>query len=100
MGLRVSAEVKKLVALRKSHDALISGGLRWVAAEDDYIAYLRESENEAILVLISRTAISAKIDVGSVGYSVAKTLYGKESSGQVVSIKSNGATAGVWLLEE
>jgi alpha-glucosidase len=93
------AEVKKLVALRKSHDALISGGLRWVAAEDDYIAYLRESKKEAILIVISRNAISAKIDVGSFGYSVAKTLYGKESSGQVVSIKSKGATAGVWLLK-
>jgi alpha-glucosidase len=94
------AEVKKLVALRKSHDALISGGLRWVAAEDDYIAFLRESKKEAILVVISRNAISAKIDLGSFGYSVAKTLYGKESSGQVISIKSKGATAGVWLLEE
>jgi alpha-glucosidase len=93
------AEVKKLVALRKSHDALISGGLRWVAAEDDYIAYLRESKKEAILIVISRKAISAKIDVGSFGYSVAKTLYGKESSCQVVSIKSKGATAGVWLLK-
>ena len=57
------AEVKKLVALRKSHDALIGGGLRWIAAEDDYIAYLRESKKEAILIVISRNAISAKIDV-------------------------------------
>jgi len=93
------AEVKKLVALRKSHDALISGGLRWVAAEDDYIAYLRESKNEAILIVISRSAISAKIDVGSFGYSVAKTLYGKESSGKIVSIKSKDAITGVWLLK-
>ena len=93
------AEVKKLVALRKSHDALISGGLRWVAAEDDYIAYLRESRNEAILIVISRSAISAKIDVGSFGYSVAKTLYGKESSGKIVSIKSKDAITGVWLLK-
>jgi alpha-glucosidase len=93
------AEVKKLVALRKSHDALISGGLRWVAAEDDYIAYLRESKKEAILIVISRKAISAKIDVGSFGYSVAKTLYGKESSGKIVSIKSKDAITGVWLLK-
>ncbi len=38
------------------------------------LPYLKESKSEAKLVVISRDAISAKIDLGSFGYSVAKTL--------------------------
>lgn len=93
------AEVKKLVALRKSQNALIHGGLRWVAVEDDYVAYLRESKKESLLILVSRNAMSAKIDIGKLGYSVAKTLYGQEASGTVLTINSISATQGVWLLK-
>ncbi len=94
------AEVKKLVALRKSRKALINGGLRWIAIENDYIAYLRESAKESILVLISRGGISATIDLAPFGYAVSKTLYGQEASGQLVTIKSKTATQGVWLLKK
>jgi len=93
------AEVKKLVSLRKSHKALANGGLRWLAIDDDYIAYLRESARESILVLISRNGISATIDLEPFGYSVAKTLYGQEASGSSFAINSSTATQGVWLLK-
>ena len=93
------AQVKKLIELRKTHDALINGGLRWVAVEDDFIAYLRESKNESILTLVARHAVSTKIDIGSFGYSVAKTLYGQEAKGASITFKSKGATAAVWLLK-
>lgn len=94
------AEVKKLVSLRKSRKALINGGLRWIAIENDYIAYLRESAKESILVLISRGAVSSSIDLAVYGYTVSKTLYGQEASGQLVTIKSKTATQGVWLLKK
>jgi alpha-glucosidase len=94
------AEVKKLVALRRNQDALIHGGLRWVATEDDFIAYVRESKKEAILVFISRGEISTTLDIGQLGYSVAKTLFGCEAHGSKISIKSRAATQGVWLLEK
>jgi len=44
-------EVRKLISLRRNQDALINGGLRWVAAENGYIAYLRESKKNKVLVL-------------------------------------------------
>ena len=94
------AEVKKLVSLRKSREALMDGGLRWIAIENDYIAYLRESAKESILVLISRGGIYATIDLAPFGYAVSKTLYGQEASGQLVTIKSKTATQGVWLLKK
>jgi len=93
------AEVKKLVKLRKTQDALIHGGLRWVSVGNDYIAYLRESKKQSILVLVSRGAINATIDLSSYGYRVNKTLYGQEVTGEIFSIKSEAAVQGVWELK-
>lgn len=93
------SEVKKLVALRRSQDALINGGLRWVAAENDYLVYLRESKKQSILVLVSRGPMNATIDLSSYGYTVDKCLYGKEVSGEIFSIKSDSAVQGVWVLK-
>ena len=67
--------------------------------EDDYIAYLRESKKEALLVLISRTGVKAEIDLSSFGYEVAKVLYGQEAKGPQIAINSKGATCGVWQLK-
>ena len=93
------AEVKKLVKLRKTQDALINGGLRWVSVENDYIAYLRESKKQSILVLVSRGPINTTIDLSTYGYRVSKTLYGKEVTGEIFSIKSDAAVQGVWELK-
>ena len=90
------AEVKKLVKLRRTQDALINGGLRWVAVENDYIAYLRESKKQSLLILISRGAINATIDLSTFGYEVTKTLYGHEVKGEIFLIKSDTAIQGVW----
>jgi len=92
-------EVKKLVGLRRSQDALVNGGLRWVRAEDDYLLYLRESKKQNLLILISRGAINATIDLRQYGYRVNKTLYGNEVEGDLFSIKSDGAIQGIWELK-
>jgi hypothetical protein len=67
-----------------------------VSVENDHIAYLRESKKQSLLVLVSRGAINATIDLSSFGYSVTKTLYGHEVKGEIFSIKSDGAIQGVW----
>lgn len=90
------ADVKKLVKLRKSQDALINGGLRWVAVEDDYIVYLRESKKQSLLVFVSRGAVNAKIDMSPFGYSITKTLFGEEAKGSAITIKSKSAAQGIW----
>ena len=91
-------EVKKLVSLRRTQDALINGGLRWVKAENEYVVYLRESKKQSILVLVSRGPINVTIDLSQYGFSVSKTLYGEEVKGQIFTIKSEGATQGVWVV--
>jgi alpha-glucosidase len=92
------AEVKKLVKLRKTQDALINGGLRWIVVEDDFIVYLRESKKQSLLILVSRGSINATIDISSYGYKVSKTLYGHEVTGKVFSIKSDCAVQGIWVV--
>ena len=92
------AEVKKLVKLRKTQDALINGGLRWVVVENDFIVYLRESKKQSLLVLVSRSAINATIDLSSYGYKVSKTLYGQEVSGEIFTIKSDCAVQAIWVV--
>lgn len=93
------SQVKELVRLRRTHDALINGGLRWVAVADDYLVYLRESKKQSILVFISRGPVKATVDISSFGYLVTKTLYGQEVKGEIFSVDSAHSTQGVWVVE-
>jgi alpha-glucosidase len=92
-------EVKNLIKIRRTQDALINGGLRWVTVEDDYLVYLRESKKQSILVFISRGPVKATIDLKSFGYAVTQTLYGQVTKGETFKIKVNHATQGVWIVE-
>ena len=91
--------VKTLIKLRKESPALINGGLRWVAVEKDYLAYLRESKDQSVLIFIARSAVKAEIDLSKYGYSVAETLYGETANGEKITIDSKSATEGIWLLK-
>ena len=91
--------VKKLIELRKKSPALINGGLRWVAVEKDYLAYLRECKDQSVLIFIARSAVKAEIDLSKYGYSVAETLYGETANGEKITIDSKSATEGIWLLK-
>jgi alpha-glucosidase len=90
---------KELIKIRKKHDALINGGLRWIHISEDSFAYIRESKKEAILVFTSRTAVKEKIDLSGYGYQVSKTLFGPTKKGSKFSINSKDATSGVWILK-
>ena len=93
------SEVKKLISIRKKHDAFINGGLRWVLVEDDCLAFLRESKKETILVFVSRKAIKTSIDLSKLGYVVKESLYGVSAEGTTITINANNSSQGVWVLE-
>lgn len=93
------SEVKELIAIRKGHDALINGGLRWIKIENDYMAFLRESKKETVLVFVSRGAVQTEIDVSAFGYRVKESLYGISGEGAKISIQTDGTVQGVWVLE-
>ena len=92
-------EVKKLISIRKRHDAFINGGLRWVLVEDDCLAFLRESKKETILVFVSRKAVKTSIDLNKLGYVVKESLYGVLAEGTTITIDTNNSSQGVWVLE-
>lgn len=92
-------EVRQLISLRKSRDAFINGGLRWVLIEDDCLAFLRESKKETILVFLSRSGVKTKIDIGKLGYTVKSGLYGTSASGSTISINTKKPSQGLWVLE-
>ena len=92
-------EIKELIAIRKKHDALINGGLRWVLVEDDCLAFLRESKKETILVFISRKAVKTSIDLSKLGYLIKKSLYGISGEGSIVSVNVDKPSQGLWVLE-
>jgi alpha-glucosidase len=91
--------VKKLVSLRRNEPALTHGGLRWIAAEENYVAYLRETADEAILVMIASDACDVDIELAPYGYEVSETLFGEAASGSRISVKLSEAGQGIWRLK-
>ena len=92
-------EIKKLITIRRNHDALINGGLRWIVVEDDCIAFLRESKKETVLVFVSRNAAKINIDLSEIGYKVKESLYGLAGSGTKITIDTKNPAQGLWVLE-
>jgi alpha-glucosidase len=93
------ASVSSLVSIRKSRHALAEGGLRWLAVEDDYILFIRESKREKVLVFISRTGVTTSIDLSPFGIAIERTLFGQQGSGSDISISSKEATQGIWIVK-
>lgn len=91
-------EVRDLIHIRRKHDAFINGGLRWVAVEDEYIAFLRESKKESILFFVSRGPVKATLNLKHFGIEVVQHLAGEIASGASISIKSKSATYGMWVV--
>ena len=97
--LEFFAEVKKLVELRRSRDSLINGGLRWLAVEADYVAYLRESTKESVLVFISRKGVKTTLNLVPYGYIFKESLFGQEATGATTMINSSDAVQCIWVVE-
>jgi alpha-glucosidase len=53
-GAPVLGYYRDLVGLRRAHPALRHGGLRWAYADDDAVAFVRETAGETLLVLARR----------------------------------------------
>ena len=87
------SEVKKLIKIRRQSHALAQGGLRWILIEDDLLAFERESKQEKILVVVSRTAQKVKIEGIT---EVKQRLYGPELKG--LTYKSDASSLGIYRL--
>jgi alpha-glucosidase len=70
---------RRLIALRRSSDALARGGIRYIAIGDDAFAYLRETPRERILCLAARAAHGAmRVPLVELGCEGFETLLGDD----------------------
>ena len=53
---------RRLIALKRAHPALNGGGIRWLHASDDAVAFVRESAEECVLIVAARDITT--IDLG------------------------------------
>ena len=95
------ATYRALIALRRSVDALRRGGMRFVAASDEAIAFVRETADETVLVLASRAPHEAlRIGRGALGLTgVPERLYGADElsvTNDTVALPGDGPAFNVW----
>ncbi|WP_029287986.1 glycoside hydrolase family 13 protein [Cellulomonas sp. HZM] len=93
---------RALIALRRSSRALRDGGLRWAVVADDAVAYLRETRDERVLVLLARSPWSgATLPRHLLTRGAATTLYGDvdlAATDDGLVLPGAGPTVGVWRL--
>jgi alpha-glucosidase len=83
---------KRLIALRRSNDALARGSIRYAYVDDDVIAYLRETREERLLCLASR----APHDPIRLPFTSLETLYGDDAEDGL--LPADGPSFHVWRL--
>ena len=87
------AEYRRLIALRRSSDALARGGIRYVNVGTDAIAYLRETKSERLLCLAAR----APHDAIEAPFARLETLYGDDASEGL--LPADGPAFHVWRID-
>ena len=67
---------QELIQLRRSSDALIHGGLQWLQIEPDHLIFLRESEQERLVILLARSAGGIECDLTPLGIEAIEHVLG------------------------
>jgi len=62
------------------------------------VTFLRESSKESLLVFVSRKGVKKEIGLKPYGYSIKKSLFGPQASGNSLKINSREAVGGMWQL--
>ena len=97
---RLLAVYRDLIAARRGSRALTHGGLRWVHADGDAIAFLREAAGETALVHCARAAHGAlSIPLAALpGAAAGRAAFGSTIAvdGDAVVLSANGPGVGVW----
>ena len=97
------AVYRELIALRRAHPTLSTGGLRWVHVDDDTVVFTRESEDETLLVLASKGGADAAIPAGALpGAAAAEAVFGDATlavaADGAVLLSADGPAFAVWRL--
>lgn len=96
------AAYRSLVALRRSHPVLATGGIRWLAVMDDAVAFVRESAGSRVVVLAARAAASVAFEAAALpGADAAARVSGEgllEASDSSVTLSADGPGFTAWAL--
>jgi alpha-glucosidase len=94
-------ECRRLIALRRSSDALVRGGIRYAFVDDGVIAYLRESPDERLLCLAARDQHPpVRLPLAALATREVESIYGgdAEIEGSDVLLPADGPSFHVWRL--
>ena len=86
---------RRLIALRRSQPALTGGGIRWLAAEPEAVAFVRETESSSVLVVAARSATT--LDLGAELPDAAVPLEGAATVVDGV-VTTDGPAFAAWAL--
>ncbi|HWS49603.1 MAG TPA: alpha-amylase family glycosyl hydrolase [Microbacterium sp.] len=94
---------RDLIALRHAHPVLATGGLRWVHVDNDSVVFVRESDEESLLVLASKGDADAELPAGALpGAHDAEVLFGGATlavaEDGAVLLSADGPAFAVWRL--
>jgi alpha-glucosidase len=94
---------RDLIALRRDHPALQTGGFRWVHVDDETVVFVREAAAETLLVLATRGDADAALAAGAVpGAAEATALFGDATlavaDDGAVLLSADGPAFAVWSL--
>jgi alpha-glucosidase len=90
---RLLETYRSLLRLRRTSDALARGGVRYVHASADAVAYLRESPSETLLCLAAR----APHDPITTPFTELETLYGEDARDGV--LPADGPAFHTWRVQ-
>jgi alpha-glucosidase len=97
------AAYRRLVALRRSHEALARGGHRFAYVDDEVIVYLRETRSERLLCLASRAEHApVRLPLAALGCQGLDTLYGDDAEvdGGDAIFPAAGPSFHLWRLND
>jgi alpha-glucosidase len=89
---RTASAYRELFTLRHTQEALRRGGLRWVAARPELLAYLRETEDQCLLVVAVRAGSEVLEVPSTLGRSEPHVLYGDPEVEQDAALVRVGLT--------
>ena len=98
----IASAYRELLTIRRDSRALATGGLRWLHAGNDALAFVREHPDESILVVVARNqAETVRLALSDLNAVKINHLFGFDAqvaAGQAV-IDVPSAGAGVWRVE-
>ncbi|TFC48628.1 glycoside hydrolase family 13 protein [Cryobacterium sp. TMT1-21] len=90
----------ELIRLRTGHPALNGGGMRWLHVGADVLVYVREAEEESVLLMAARSACEVTLPEGAVAGAATRLLGAAELTEETGGIRltADGPSFTAWAL--